>query len=53
MPVAGRGFVPGSYNCECRDGFYFPDLTAKHTAFNGTMVEKYIADNGGGNGTGR
>ncbi|KAK7487087.1 hypothetical protein BaRGS_00021582, partial [Batillaria attramentaria] len=46
VPVAQQGFRRGSYNCECRDGFYFPDTTAIIRAFNGSVIDNFFDNNG-------
>ncbi|XP_054766759.1 metabotropic glycine receptor-like [Lytechinus pictus] len=40
VPVSRRGFSSGSYQCVCKDRFYFPDTFAPVKAFNGSMVEQ-------------
>ena len=37
--MPGGGFRAGSYHCECRKGFYFPDPNAKNKYFNGLDVK--------------
>ena len=39
VPIHGLGFRRGSYKCVCKDGFYFPDLKAKHKYYNGSEIE--------------
>ncbi|XP_032778389.2 LOW QUALITY PROTEIN: probable G-protein coupled receptor 158 [Daphnia magna] len=38
--IPGLGFRRGSYRCECRDGFYFPDTNAPVRFYNGTVIEE-------------
>ncbi|KAI9562198.1 hypothetical protein GHT06_013163 [Daphnia sinensis] len=38
--IPGLGFRRGSYRCECRDGFYFPDTSAPVRFYNGTVIEE-------------
>ncbi|XP_030830411.1 probable G-protein coupled receptor 158 [Strongylocentrotus purpuratus] len=40
VPVSGRGFSSGSYECRCKDRYYFPDTLAPLKTFNGSMVEQ-------------
>lgn len=44
MPITGRGFVTGAYNCICKDGFYSPKKNAN--SFSGAEIEQYYRDNG-------
>ncbi|KAL5021248.1 hypothetical protein ScPMuIL_000403 [Solemya velum] len=37
-PIPGLGFRRGSYKCVCKDGYYFPDVTAMQRYYNGTEV---------------
>ena len=43
VTLVGYGFIRGAYVCKCMDGFYFPDLSAKLKAFNGTIIEEHYA----------
>ncbi len=43
MPVVGLGFIRGAYNCECKEGYYFPILDAQIKSFNGTIIENYFS----------
>ncbi|XP_072013003.1 probable G-protein coupled receptor CG31760 [Amphiura filiformis] len=38
--VPTLGFRRGSYKCECKPGFYFPDINAQHRYYNGTLLEE-------------
>jgi hypothetical protein len=38
--IPGLGFRRGSYRCECKDGFYFPDTSAPVRYYNGTVIEE-------------
>lgn len=38
--IPGLGFRRGSYRCECKDGFYFPDKNAPVHYYNGTVIEE-------------
>ncbi|XP_022103446.1 probable G-protein coupled receptor CG31760 [Acanthaster planci] len=38
-PISGLGFERGAYKCICRKGYYFPDTSNPHQAFNGTEIE--------------
>ncbi len=38
--IPGLGFRRGSYRCECKDGFYFPDRDAPWKFYNGTVIEE-------------
>ncbi|XP_065570899.1 metabotropic glycine receptor-like isoform X2 [Artemia franciscana] len=40
VPVSGLGFRRGSYRCDCREGFYFPDVTSSLKYFNGSSIEE-------------
>ncbi|XP_078621442.1 metabotropic glycine receptor-like [Branchiostoma floridae x Branchiostoma japonicum] len=40
VPIPGQGFRRGSYYCQCRKGYYFPDPGANQTFFDGTTVEE-------------
>ncbi|XP_064117998.1 LOW QUALITY PROTEIN: uncharacterized protein LOC135223490 [Macrobrachium nipponense] len=40
ITIPGLGFRRGSYKCECRDGFYFPDISADKKYFNGSLIEE-------------
>ncbi|XP_013400587.1 uncharacterized protein LOC106166534 [Lingula anatina] len=39
QPVQGHGFRRGGYQCHCKDGYFFPDITAKDKFYRGTVVE--------------
>ncbi|CAH1779230.1 unnamed protein product [Owenia fusiformis] len=39
VPILGQGFSRGSYQCVCKDGFYFPDTSSVQQYFNGTEIE--------------
>ncbi|KAK2152979.1 hypothetical protein LSH36_312g01017 [Paralvinella palmiformis] len=41
VPVPGLGFRRGSYKCECRDGYYFPDtdIPEVYRYYNGVDIE--------------
>ncbi|XP_078607606.1 putative G-protein coupled receptor CG31760 [Branchiostoma floridae x Branchiostoma japonicum] len=41
VPISGLGFKVGSYRCECKKGFYFPDTTSATPYYNGTDVEQH------------
>lgn len=38
--IAGLGFRRGSYKCNCRKGFYFPDTASQQKYFNGSILEE-------------
>ena len=38
--IPGLGFRRGSYQCVCKDGFYFPDPKAPKRYYEGTIVEE-------------
>ncbi|KAF2362282.1 Protein of unknown function DUF4817 [Trinorchestia longiramus] len=40
VSLPGLGFRRGSYKCECRDGFYFPDTATREKYFNGSIIEE-------------
>nr|XP_027234465.1 probable G-protein coupled receptor CG31760 [Penaeus vannamei] len=40
VTIKGLGFRRGSYQCQCKDGFYFPDTTASVKYFNGSLIEE-------------
>ncbi|KAI8487762.1 hypothetical protein Bbelb_345000 [Branchiostoma belcheri] len=40
VPIPGQGFRRGSYYCQCRKGYYFPEPTVNQTFFDGTVVEE-------------
>lgn len=42
VPVSGMGFRRGSYRCQCKQGFYFPNTSLpEHLRhFNGSDVER-------------
>ncbi|CAH1249604.1 GPR158 [Branchiostoma lanceolatum] len=40
VPIPGQAFRRGSYYCQCRKGYYFPDPTVNKTFFDGTVVEE-------------
>ena len=40
VPIKGLGFRRGSYKCECRRGFYFPNVTSPLKYFNGSQLEE-------------
>ncbi|XP_068247776.1 probable G-protein coupled receptor CG31760 [Palaemon carinicauda] len=40
ITIPGLGFRRGSYKCECKDGFYFPDTSAEKKYFNGSLIEE-------------
>ncbi|ELU00986.1 hypothetical protein CAPTEDRAFT_30274, partial [Capitella teleta] len=44
VPVSGLGFRRGSYRCECKDGFYFPEtqLSDNLRYFNGSIIEMHF-----------
>ncbi|OQV19086.1 putative G-protein coupled receptor [Hypsibius exemplaris] len=44
VPRAGFGFRRGTYYCECRPGFYYPNASATVLAFPGFDVENAYAD---------
>ncbi|XP_038070270.1 probable G-protein coupled receptor CG31760 [Patiria miniata] len=37
--IAGLGFQRGAYKCICLKGYYFPDTSNPHKAFNGSAIE--------------
>ena len=37
--IPGLGFRRGSYKCVCREGYYFPDLSADDKFYRGSVVE--------------
>ena len=43
VPIQGKGFRRGSYNCVCKDGYYFPYADSEHKWFLGTEVEAEYA----------
>ncbi|XP_069187445.1 uncharacterized protein [Procambarus clarkii] len=40
MTIPGLGFRRGSYRCECRLGFYFPDTASLNKYYNGSIIEE-------------
>lgn len=38
--IPGLGFRRGSYRCECKDGFYYPDKNSPVHYYNGTVIEE-------------
>lgn len=46
VPVTGKGFVPGAYNCYCKDGFYFSDKSRTVNAYTGEEIEDYFRQEG-------
>ncbi|XP_071513785.1 uncharacterized protein [Panulirus ornatus] len=40
ITIPGLGFRRGSYKCECRVGFYFPDTDAHWKYYNGSVIEE-------------
>ena len=40
VTIPGLGFRRGSYRCDCRIGFYFPDTTSSRKYFNGSVIEE-------------
>ncbi|XP_072180870.1 metabotropic glycine receptor-like [Diadema setosum] len=40
VPVSGHGFTSGSYECHCKDRYFFPSLAAPVKTFNGSMIER-------------
>ncbi|XP_063601661.1 probable G-protein coupled receptor CG31760 [Penaeus indicus] len=40
VTIKGLGFRRGSYQCQCKDGFYFPDTAASVKYFNGSLIEE-------------
>jgi hypothetical protein len=40
------GFVPGAYNCFCKDGFYFSDKSKSVQAYTGEEIEEYFRQTG-------
>ena len=47
VPIRGEGFVRGSYTCNCKPGYYFPDVDATEKHFDGKELESYFDDSGG------
>ena len=39
VQVRGKGFIVGAYQCECIDGYYFPDLSSVTKAYPGSDIE--------------
>ena len=44
MHTPGRGLRWGSYECECKPEFYFPDRNASNRSFRGLDVELAYLD---------
>ena len=42
IPISGRGFVTGAYNCKCRDGYYFPVQGSDF--YPGSEIEQYYRE---------
>ncbi|XP_069951732.1 metabotropic glutamate receptor-like protein P [Cherax quadricarinatus] len=40
VTIPGLGFRRGSYKCECRMGFYFPDTNSLNKYYNGSIIEE-------------
>ncbi|XP_075215096.1 putative G-protein coupled receptor CG31760 [Lycorma delicatula] len=40
VPIPGLGFRRGSYQCNCRRGFYFPVTSALVRYYNGSIIEE-------------
>ncbi|KAK8379315.1 hypothetical protein O3P69_019301 [Scylla paramamosain] len=40
VTIPGLGFRRGSYRCDCRVGFYFPDTSSPRKYFNGSVIEE-------------
>ena len=38
--IPGLGFRRGSYRCECKEGFYFPEKNSPVRYYNGTVIEE-------------
>lgn len=43
VPIEGLGFRRGSYKCICKDGYYFPDISANVRYYNGSEIETEFA----------
>ncbi|XP_013398205.1 probable G-protein coupled receptor 158, partial [Lingula anatina] len=45
IPIPGRGFSVGAYKCQCKKGYYFPNITANVSYFDGLEMERvYFSD---------
>ncbi|KAL8567676.1 hypothetical protein ACOMHN_008984 [Nucella lapillus] len=40
VPISNQGFMRGSYNCECIDGYYFPATDSPLKAFRGVDIDR-------------
>ncbi|XP_070181130.1 probable G-protein coupled receptor CG31760 [Littorina saxatilis] len=43
VPLKNQGFTRGSYNCECHDGYYFPDTKATLRAYRGADIDDFFS----------